>query len=255
MSLSGNVVTVTLAGDANYAAGAPVLIANSGIAGDDGAFTIHSGTGGSNTFTYIDNNAGAASEAVAGGTATVVGGAGSLVDGAANERSMVDSISYTFSRPVNLGANAFTLAAATITSGPSGNPLPTLEYASPDGGYTWVLTFTGPNTEFNSILDGAYQISLNGAAVSPILGGGSLSSNDSETFYRLYGDGQGVAATGGKVNTTDYANLINAINMRDNSSGFIAWADIDGGTKIDTTDYATFLNYINLKFVGFNPSI
>ena len=87
---------------------------------------------------------------------------------------MVDSIVYTFNQAVSLGANAFTLA---VHSGDNaGGTVPTLSYASPDGGKTWVVTFSGSGVVGNSIANGAYDITLNSGAVTAVSGGGTLAS-------------------------------------------------------------------------------
>ena len=52
---------------------------------------------------------------------------------------MVDTIVYKFNQAVTLGANAFTVA---VHSGLTGT-VPTVSYSSPDGGFTWFLTFSG----------------------------------------------------------------------------------------------------------------
>ncbi len=265
---TGNVMTVTLAGLTSLAQGAAVLIANTSIAADNGAFTVAAATTSTNTFTYVDNNAGAASSAGPSGTATIVGAAGTLGNGAvgSSQRSMVDSIVYTFNQAVTLGSNAFTLALQSFTNngGGAGNPSPgtlpgagNLYYASPDGGITWVVTFSGANTVFNSIADGAYKITLNAAAVTAAVSGGTLTlgSSRSDVFYRLYGDNEGTSGTGTNLGNLDYGDFVNTYLQKDNTTSFNAAFDMDGNTKIDNIDYGTFASNYETRYKGLTPTI
>jgi len=86
---------------------------------------------------------------------------------------------FYVNQAVNLGANAF-----TITVLGQGGQVPTIAYASPDGGLTWVATFSGSSVIGNSIANGEYQIVFNAPAVSAVSGGGILAASDTKHHGR-----------------------------------------------------------------------
>ena len=107
------------------------------------------------------------------------------------QRSMVDSIAYTFSSPVSLTASDFTLGTVTPTvTGPESpaTVVPGLVLTSLNGGTTWVVTWvsgggTGGTVTGHSIADGVYTITL------------ANSNRSTDTFYRLYGNDTGFQTT------------------------------------------------------------
>ena len=117
------------------------------------------------------------------------------------QRSMVDSIVYTFSEAVNLSGAAATIA---VHSGQSGTA-PTLTWTAmnpnSDGSATqWAVTFSGSGVVGNSIANGVYDITLNSADVisdaNPLV---TVQPRPTDTFYRLFGDING----DGVVNASD----------------------------------------------------
>src|SRR5262249_38519362 len=120
---------------------------------------------------------------------------GDLTALAGAQRSMVNDIVYTFNHPVSLGSGAFTIALhanVTVdgTDGQTVGPVPSLSYASPDGGITWVVTFSGNGVVNGSIADGVYDITLNHAQVSDDAGQ-VLAADQVDTFFRMFGDTHG----------------------------------------------------------------
>jgi hypothetical protein len=114
------------------------------------------------------------------------------------QRSMVDSLVYTFNEPVELASGAFTIALhANVTvngvGGQTVGTLPTLRWQTSDGGRTWVLTFSGAGVVGGSIADGVYDLTLNATAVMAVSGGGTLSSSRTDTF--LVGESPYLRAT------------------------------------------------------------
>ncbi len=109
------------------------------------------------------------------------------------QRSMVDSIVYNFSEPVNLTAAAFAISVVVDNSS-TGNKVgvaPTLNVAAVPFTNEWVVTFTDPvngSVIGNSIANGAYSITINPALATAVSDGQSLSAGETDTFYRLYGD-------------------------------------------------------------------
>jgi hypothetical protein len=142
-------------------------------------------TSSADQFTYLTGPPVAVKSVVVNGNISALAGA---------QRSMVDSIVYTFSEAVSLAATgAFAIA---VHAGEQGSA-PTLVWTAiaPDanGASTqWVVTFTGTSVVGNSIATGVYDITLNPAAVTseaqPKVG---LTPRATDTFFRLYGDYNG----------------------------------------------------------------
>jgi hypothetical protein len=198
---SGTAVTITTLGPSGFSSGDSVSIAGVG-SGYNGVYTIASVDTSSNTFTYTSGSS-SLSTVTNSGTATTDQTSSGLLFG--SQRSMVDSIVYTFNQPVTLGSGAFSVAlhsnvTVSGTTGQTAGTLPTLNWASPDGGRTWVVTFSGSGVSGNSIAKGVYDITLNAAAVSPVSGDSIMAANQTDTFYRLFGDIGGDAT----VNGSDY---------------------------------------------------
>jgi hypothetical protein len=250
-TVAGSLVTVVTAGNATFASGQALLIAGVANSADNGMFTVQGGSSNSNTFTFVNSNAGAAT-AGAGGTASVVGGTGSLGTGGlgnGSQRSMVDAIAYTFNQPVNLAAGALTVS---VHNGQSGT-VPTVNYASPDGGVTWFVTFGGAGVSGNSIADGVYDILLDSTKVSAVSGGGTLASNRSDTFFRLFGDINGDQQVNSLVDHTQFKK---ALGSYTGQAAYLAALDFNGDGQINSLlDYSRFRLRLGSAFSGFTPSI
>ncbi len=226
---AGTTVTINTDGAHGFSAGQVVSIAGVNVSGYNGVFSITNVT--STSFTYTATASGLA--AGSGGTATTNQTGSGILAGA--QRSMVDSIVYQFDQAVNLGSNAFTIG---LHPGVAGNAtsVPTLSWASTDGGVTWIVTFSGSAVLGNSIANGVYDITLNNGAVSAVAGGGTLAQSRLDTFYRLYGDLGGQQA----VNTTDRV-IFNAASsaMVGAANYFAAFDAVDVG-QINTIDRILF---------------
>jgi predicted outer membrane repeat protein len=180
---------------------------------------------------------------------------GALAALAGAQRSMVDDIVYTFNHAVSLSASAFTIAlhAGVTVNGNTGQTvgtLPTLSWSSPDGGVTWVVTFSGAGVVGGSIADGVYDITLNHAAVTDAPGQ-ALAADRVDTFYRLYGDTNGDQS----VNGTDYFQFKNAYGTSSGQSGYLAYLDYNADGLINGTDYFQFKQRYGMSFSGFTPTI
>ncbi len=240
---SGNTVTVQTDGPSGFSVGESVLIAGVGT-GYNGAHVITAVK--SNTeFTYTAA-AGGLARAV-GGTATPAETTSGLLNG--KQRSMVDSIVYTFSEPVMLAANAFTLVVHS--GGNAGGTVPTVSYGSPDGGRTWVVTFSGAGVEGDSIANGAYDITLNNWAASAVSGGSTLESSRTDTFYRLFGDVFGYRT----VYWGDQNVLTAALWTHSTSAGFNAALDFDDNGVLNWTDNTALIADKGVRFSGFTATI
>jgi hypothetical protein len=172
-------------------------------------------------------------------TSVVVNGNNSALAG--TQRSMVNSLVYTFSEPVNLAAGgAFTIA---IHNGEQGI-VPTLAWTalSPDvngASAQWVVTFSGASVVGSSIANGVYDITLNTTAVSseahPTA---SITPRATDTFYRLYGDYNGDQV----VNASDNLRFKAAI------TAYNAIFDYDGNGAVNATDNLHFKSSISFVF-------
>jgi hypothetical protein len=177
-------------------------------------------------------------------TSVVVNGNNSALAGV--QRSMVDSIVYTFNQAVNLGSNAFSIALnSTFASG----TLPTLTWTAinpnADGSSTqWAVTFSGAGVLNGSIGDGVYNITINGSAVTADSNPAVTGTSRTDTFYRLFGDATGV----GSVTGTDYNALLSTFNLKSTAAGYLAYFNEDGAGKIDAPDYNGFLNNFGKRF-------
>ncbi len=234
-SESGTTVTVTTDGSNGFTSGDHVLVTGMSVAGYNGAFTVASASG--HTFTYTDSS-GLAS--ATGGTASDPSATTAL---SGNQRSMVESITYTFGTAVTLGSGAFSIALhpdITVNSTPNqtAGTLPTLSWASPDGGTTWVVTFSGSGVSHGSIADGVYDITLNGMWVTSNSTGVTMVSTRTDTFFRLFGDSNGDA----KVDSTDSTAYSGTSGVSNGSAGYLAYFDSndDGTVDASGTDDTAF---------------
>src|SRR5262249_5253446 len=146
---------------------------------------------------------------------------GGLADLSGTQRSRVNSILYRFNHPVTLGTNAFSIALhANITvngtPGQTAGTLPTLTFSSTDGGFTWILTFSGAGVVAGSIADGVYDITLNASAVTDA-DGQTLGASRTDTFFRLFGDYNG----DGRVNNTDLNKFSSAFGTVSTDSNYL----------------------------------
>ena len=127
--------------------------------------------------------------------------AGQSVSLAGKQRSMVDNIVFQFNEAVTLDAGAFTIAlhaGVSVNGGAAGTvgTLPTLSWSSPDGGLTWVVSFSGAGVVGGSIADGDYDITVVSTAVHA--NGQTMTSDVTNTFYRLFGDTNGDGQVSGR---------------------------------------------------------
>jgi hypothetical protein len=243
---SSNTVTITTDGPHGFSNGDKVLIYGVGT-GYDGSYQISNVT--SNTFQYTSGSSGLSTVTNSGTATDAAVTSGGLLSG--GQRSMVDSIVYVFNQAVTVASGGFTIAVHS--GGNAGGTAPTLAFASPDGGITWVVTFTGSGVNGNSIANGAYDITLDHTKITANSGGGSLATSDTETFYSLYGDTVGNGHM--RVNGTDVATLNGTFGLRSNQSGFLAYLDSNDDGRVNGTDLAAFNGDFGVRYTGFTPTI
>jgi hypothetical protein len=171
------------------------------------------------------------------------------------QRSMVDSVVYTFNHAVSLGANAFTIALhqnVTVNgaTGQTVGTLPTWTWSSADGGVTWVVTFGGNGVVGGSIADGVYDLTLNAAAVTDAQGQ-ALAASRTDTFYRLYGDANG----DGTVNNADTFQLRKTFGLSAGATGYLACFDANGDGTVNNADVFQYRKRFGTTYSGFNATI
>ncbi|MGD0464965.1 MAG: hypothetical protein ABSB74_20975 [Tepidisphaeraceae bacterium] len=175
------------------------------------------------------------------GTASVIDGWTPIVsafqvnDGSA-QRAMVDSLTVTFNEPVTLSASAITLYLLSQTGGPSMQMGFTLTPGS-GSNTTWVLTFTGSSYLGGSLWDGAYELIVSAGGVTSAQGL-NMSANQDFTFWRFYGDFEGL----GTVNGGDFTLLVTLLGKQTNSSDwYVDYYDTGSVTGGDFTELVTRL--------------
>jgi hypothetical protein len=182
-----------------------------------------------------------AADGTASDTATVVADAAPTItlfqinDGNA-QRSMIDSLTLVFSEPVTLASGAFSLNQRSTTGG---SPTPmTFTQASPDGGTTWVLTFTDPSYVGHSLPDGTYDLTVTAADVGDAADFTMSGANPVYSFYRLYGDFEGT----GSVNGSDFGILASAFgtNVGLPGGGDLWYLDYYGTGSVNGSDFGQF---------------
>ena len=191
-------------GDANYAASQSA----------QGAQVVNSGPA-----------PGLSSATVNGADVTIAGQSVSL---AGKQRSMVDNIVFHFNEAVTLDPGAFTIALHAGVSVNGGaaetvGTLPTLSWSSPDGGLTWVVSFSGSGVAGGSIADGDYDITMVSTAVHA--NGQTMTNDVTNTFYRLFGDTNGDGQVSGRP---DLVAMQSALGTSVGQTGYLAYLDYNG---------------------------
>jgi hypothetical protein len=146
-----------------------------------------------------------------------------LNDGSA-QRSMISSLTVTFTAAVDLSAGAFTLVrtfhgAASDVSG----VVHVMTALTADGRTVATLTFAGAGIVGGSLADGDYTLTLTGARV--------------DHFFRLFGDGNG----NGQVDRSDQNAFLRAYRSRRGSAKYRSYFDFNGDGVINAVDYNQFL--------------
>jgi sugar lactone lactonase YvrE len=166
---------------------------------------------------------------------------GNLTGFTGAQRSMVDSIVYTFSEAVTIATTGTDTKPgfAIAVHGTEQGTAPTLNWSTPDGGITWIVTFSGASVIGNSIANGVYDITLNPTAVtSQAHPTATITPRATDTFYRLYGDYNGDQV----VNATDNLHFKTAITT------YNPIFDYDNNGAVNATDNLHFKASISFVF-------
>ena len=171
---------------------------------------------------------------------TVVNGA----NGGGAQRSMVDSLMVTFSAVVNIDAGAFDVEKTGAGGGPVAAAIATQILS---GETVATITFSGGLTQYGSLVDGAYQLTIYGDKVHDAVTGVNLDgagtgqagsnyvfgSQAADHFFRLFGDYNG----DGVVNGADLAQFELAYLK---PAGYQWYFDFNNDQHIDALDFFQF---------------
>jgi hypothetical protein len=137
---------------------------------------------------------------------------------------------------VRLGGSGGPVAVSVATSLVNGRTVAT-------------LNFSGTRVAFGSLVDGNYQLTIDGSKIknqsglaldgdlNGTAGGNSLFGDQpSDKFFRLYGDIDGSRS----VNLADFAAFRSAFGSQAGQSAYRHAFDFDDGGAINLTDFAAF---------------
>jgi hypothetical protein len=265
------VATLVTDGNSGFAAGNQIVVGGfTGTqAGFDGTYTILTVSG--NQITYDDSNTAnvstttfnAAGYAISANTTSgllYAATTGTTNSPTGAQRSMVDSIAYTFNMAVNLAAGAVTLGIGNgTTSGETpATATPNVTLTSLNGGTIWVVTFVSNSNATvtgHSIADGIYTATLNSSLVTAVSGGAAMTTTrPTDTFFRLFGDFN----ADGHVNSSDSGQLNSSFGLNYLSpaaSGYLDYFDYLGAGRVNSTGSAELNNNFGSFWHGFAATI
>ena len=225
------------------------LPANSTLTNGAGSFSATMTTAGNQTISATD--IGNMSIAGVSNTIAVVAPIaiqGTQVNDGNAQRSMVQSLTVSFSHAVTLDAGAFSIvlhANATIDGviGQTAGTLPVLGWTTSNGGLSYVITFSGAGVVNNSIADGLYDLHLDHTKVHDAVSQ-TLATDYVFAFFRLYGDFNG----DGTVNNADSFQFSRAFNKSIGQAGYLAFFDFNGDGTINNSDNFQFSKRFNTTF-------
>jgi WD40 repeat protein len=203
-------------------------------------------------FVNLSNPVGATTVADAHAVGTIIDNeplqvASATVNGGAAQRSRVTDITVAFTGIGSLPANradAFRLTRIGPDGSPANVTLAVDLSASTATQTIARLTFSGGLTEFGSLVDGLYRLTILAAEVS---GGGQPLDGDANgspggdftlDLHRLYGDVNGDKT----VNITDLTAFRNAFGATATDANYQPFLDLNGDGVINITDLTQFRN-------------
>ncbi|MDB5357415.1 MAG: glycoside hydrolase [Phycisphaerales bacterium] len=183
---------------------------------------------------------------------------GTQIDDGNRQRSVVRSLTFSFSAPVTLSAGAITLAllnTAGSNSGTNDGTPPTNASAALgtpttiDGGLTWVVPIlhsTAFSDGSGSLLDGVYTATVHVTLVADAYSQHLTGGDQTKTFHRLYGDINGDK----KISNADFTFFSNAFGSSFGDANYNRYFDFAGlNGKISNADFTQFSNRFGKSFV------
>jgi predicted AlkP superfamily pyrophosphatase or phosphodiesterase len=159
---------------------------------------------------------------------------GVVVNDGSAQRSMVTSLTVTFSTVVHLAPGAFELVRQ------EGGVIDLSIAEAVVGGHSVdTITFVGAGIIGGSVPDGHYTLTIHGDLIHDDFGealdgagAGVEGSNRIDTFLRLFGDSDG----DGHVDLHDLVSFFSALGKRAGDPGYLWYFDYDGDGRVDLGD-------------------
>ncbi|HWE97915.1 MAG TPA: dockerin type I domain-containing protein [Tepidisphaeraceae bacterium] len=179
---------------------------------------------------------------------------GTQIDDGNRQRSLVRSLTFSFSSPVTLAAGAITLARLnTGGSGTNDGSTPTDASAAlgtpttSDGGLTWVVPIvtTSAFSSFGSLTDGIYTATVHAALATDAFNQHLSGGDQTKTFHRLFGDLNGDQ----RVNAVDYGMFTAAFGSTSTKANYVVYFDLNHDGRINAIDYGLFAADFGKSFV------
>ncbi|MDB5298619.1 MAG: Thermophilic serine proteinase precursor, partial [Phycisphaerales bacterium] len=172
---------------------------------------------------------------------------GAQIDDGNKQRSIIRSLTFTFSSPVTLSAGAITLALLNTAGSKSGtnDGAPPTDASSalgtptsPNGGFTWVVPIKAASafSAFGSLTDGVYTTTVHASLVTDAYGQHLTGADQTKTFHRLFGDVNGDM----RVNATDYQQFTAAFGSSNLTANYLVYFDYNHDNRINANDYQQF---------------
>jgi hypothetical protein len=170
----------------------------------------------------------------------------SAVNNGTLQRSMVNTITLSFSTPVTLAPGAITLSLhpSVNGAGPVGTLPQNLTWSTSDGGLTYTVTFSGANTVNGSLFDGVYDLTLHSSLITDAYNQSLAGGDQTLTFHRLFGDADG----NGSIDIADLGTFATFYGTTPANPNFPAYLDIDNNGIIDIADLGTFASNYGKTF-------
>ncbi|MDB5357083.1 MAG: Na-Ca exchanger/integrin-beta4 [Phycisphaerales bacterium] len=180
--------------------------------------------------------------------------AGTQIDDGNRQRSLVRSVTFSFSTPVTLSVGAITLALLNTGYSGTNNGAPPTDASvalgtptTSDGGVTWIVPIQTSSafSAFGSLIDGIYTATVHANLVTDALSE-HLGGDQTTTFHRLYGDINGDK----RISNADFTFFSNAYNAIFGQANYNQYFDFTNkNAKIGNSDFTQFANRYNKMFV------
>ncbi len=164
---------------------------------------------------------------------------GLVLGGGDAQRSRLTTLAVNFDSAAAIAAGAFSITGVSPAGTPIGAITADFTTQLVNGKTVATLTFSGAGTDFGSLADGSYVLSIDRTKVT--LNGAAMAADYSSAsagvaIRRLFGDSDG----DGGVDTLDLARFRQALGSASGQAPYNAALDFDGDGSIDTLDLARF---------------